>query len=316
LNANGDSWGQVLANPSISAVICTHNRYEFLTGSIASLLAQDTGREDLEIIVVDNSTDPKSARKFGDEYAALDNFHYVYEPTPGLSNARNVGARLASAPIIAYIDDDAIASPQWARAILAAYDKFGKDAAVVGGPVRPIWLKPRPEWFKQEFEGFFSIVDRGNECRELLPEEWLAGCNISFRREILLSVGGFSINLGRGGALSLLSNEETRILDVIRANGKKIIYAPGAVADHYVDATRTSPDWLKRRIAWQAVSDVLSKPEMSAEAADLVSNRFNLLSRLGRAFYFSNIINRKKRVDSIDRDRIYNTILVLLCRGS
>jgi glucosyl-dolichyl phosphate glucuronosyltransferase len=225
-------------------------------------------------------------------------------------------ARAASAPIIAYLDDDAIASPQWARAIIAAYEKFGKDAAVVGGPVRPIWLKPRPEWFKQEFEGFFSIVDWGNECRELLPEEWLAGCNISFRRDVLLSVGGFSISLGRGGALSLLSNEEIFVLELIRASGGKVIYAPGVAVDHYVDASRVNPDWLKRRIAWQAVSDALSSPEMAIDLANAASSRFNLISRLGRAIYFSNIINRKNRVDSIDRDRIYSTILVLLSRGS
>jgi glucosyl-dolichyl phosphate glucuronosyltransferase len=82
-----------LANPLISTIICTRDRHEFLAGSIKSLLAQDLRREDLEIIVVDNSTNRDFARAFGNEYAGLDNFHHFYEATPGVSNARNVGAR-------------------------------------------------------------------------------------------------------------------------------------------------------------------------------------------------------------------------------
>lgn len=302
--------------PAISAIICTHNRYDLLPSAIRSLAEQDIDRSALEIVVVDNSSDTQAAEAFGQRYAGVQNFRYIVETTPGLSNARNVGARVASGQIIAYIDDDAIAAPQWAREIVAAYDVFGGAAAIVGGPVRPIWLTQRPTWLTKDLEGFFSIVDRGTHLRELGADEWLAGCNLSFDRETLLSSGGFDRGLGRVGAISLLSNEELHMVDTIRSRGGKIIYAPHAIVDHKIDPSRVNPEWLKRRIAWQAVSDALSHPQSSLQRATIVSDRYKALSRFKRAFYFANLLNRKQRVDAADLDRIYNTVLLLLCRGN
>ena len=302
--------------PAISAIICTHNRYKSVSATISSVLSQDVDRQDFEIIVVDNSTDAEQAREFGARYDGIENFRYVHEPIPGLSNARNIGARLASAPIIAYLDDDAIAPPQWLRELSLGYQKFGDKAVIVGGPVEPVWVTPRPHWLTGDLEGFFSIVDHGSEMRELLPHEWLAGCNYSIRRDWLFAAGGFSTELGRKGALSLLSNEETLVSESVRAKGGKIIYVPGAGVKHYIDPSRTSADWLKRRIAWQAVSDVLSRPQESLRRAEVASYRFNRYSWLGRAIFFANLLRRRKQISVIDFDRIYHAILILLCRGS
>lgn len=303
-------------NPVLSAVICTHNRHKSVSATINSVLAQDIDRQDYEIIVVDNSTDAEEARLFGAQYNGMENFRYVHESIPGLSNARNVGAQLARAPIIAYLDDDAIAPPQWLRELSLGYQKFGDRTAIVGGPVEPVWVTPRPDWLTSDLEGFFSIVDHGSEIRELLPHEWLAGCNYSIRRDWLFAAGGFSTELGRKGALSLLSNEETQVSESVRARGGKIVYVPGAGVKHYIDPSRTSADWLKRRIAWQAVSDVLSRPQEALRRAEVASYRFKRYSWLGRAIFFANLVCRRKQISSYDLDRIYHTILILLCRGS
>jgi hypothetical protein len=112
--------GGILANkPALSAVICTHNRYQSVSATIRLLLAQDIDRQDYEIIIVDNSTDADAARRFGAQYRDLANFRYVYEPAPGLSNARNVGADLATAPAQA---PDGLASG------------FGRSLAAAGSP--------------------------------------------------------------------------------------------------------------------------------------------------------------------------------------
>ncbi len=303
-------------NPVLSAVICTHNRYKSVSATINSVLAQNIDRQDYEIIVVDNSTDAEQAQQFGAQYDGIENFRYVRESIPGLSNARNVGAHLALAPIVAYLDDDAVAPPQWLRELSLGYQKFGDRAAIVGGPVEPVWAMPRPHWLTSDLEGFFSIVDHGGEIRELLPHEWLAGCNYSVRRDWLFAAGGFSTELGRKGALSLLSNEETLVSESIRAKGGKIIYVPGAGVKHYIDPSRTSADWLKRRIAWQAVSDVLSRPQEALRRAEVASYRFNRYSWLGRAIFLANLLRRRKQISLLDFDRIYHAILILLCRGS
>ena len=157
-------------NPALSAVICTHNRHKSVSATINSVLAQDIDRQDYEIIVVDNSADAEQARQFGAQYDAIENFRYVHEPIPGLSKARNVGAHLALAPIVAYLDDDAVAPPQWLRELSLGYQKFGDRAAIVGGPVEPVWVTPRPHWLTSDLEGFFSDRrswqrDPLNSCR-------------------------------------------------------------------------------------------------------------------------------------------------------
>lgn len=284
--------------------------------AIDSLVAQDLGKDQFEIIVVDNNDDPARAAEFGARYAGIDCLRYIHEPVPGLSTARNAGAQMARGAILAYLDDDAIAPPNWLRELQAGYRKFGEAAAIAGGPVDPVWVTPRPRWLTKKFEGMFTIVDWGGDCREIGSKEWLAGCNYSIRRDQLLALGGFVTHLGRKGGLSLLSNEELEITDAVREQGGKIIYVPTARVKHRIDPSRVSADWVKRRIAWQAVSDVLSQPDESLEKATNASNNFVCLSRIGRAILFSRLLDRKKAISIADYARIYYSILILLTRGS
>jgi glucosyl-dolichyl phosphate glucuronosyltransferase len=302
---------------AFSAIICTRDRYDLLPTAIDSLVAQDLDKGRFEIIVVDNGDDAQRAVDFAGRYAGVKNLSFVHEPVPGLSVARNTGARLARGDILAYLDDDAIAAPNWLRELLAAYEKFGEAAAIAGGPVEPIWVTPRPKWLTKNFEGMFTIVDWGGACREVDYREWLAGCNYSIRRDRLLALGGFPTNLGRkGGGLSLLSNEEIEISDAIRRQGGKVIYAPAARVKHRVDPSRVNADWIKRRIAWQAVSDVLTWPDQSLQNATTASKNFARLSRVGRGILFSSLLDRKEDVSLADYARIYYSILILLTRGS
>ena len=47
---------------------------------------------------------------------------YVLEPRPGLSHARNRGMSVASAPLVAFIDDDAIPATDWLERLTAAFE--------------------------------------------------------------------------------------------------------------------------------------------------------------------------------------------------
>ncbi|NER82552.1 MAG: glycosyltransferase family 2 protein, partial [Leptolyngbya sp. SIO1D8] len=79
-------------SPRISAIICTHNRDDYLGAAIDSLLVQDF--PDYEVIVVDNaSTD--TTRAVVEARLPNPQLHYIYEETLGLSVARNAGAQAA-----------------------------------------------------------------------------------------------------------------------------------------------------------------------------------------------------------------------------
>ncbi|HYF06364.1 MAG TPA: hypothetical protein VD970_02000, partial [Acetobacteraceae bacterium] len=117
-------------------------------------------------------------------------------------------------------------------------------------------------WLPDALVPALTVVDLGPERRALRAGEWVAGANIAFRREALLAHGGFAVNLGRiGGAASLLSNDETDLIERIAAAGGIVVYEPAAEVEHFVPPERLTQAWFRRRMAWQAVSDYLRRPD-------------------------------------------------------
>ena len=205
----------------IAAAVCTYDRYDALPRAVESLLAQTPPSGDFGVLVVDNSPDHEKARAFGARYVGEPRVTYLVETTPGLSNARNVATGACGAELLAFMDDDAVASPDWLARIVEAFETCGPDAAVVGGKVVARWQAPRPPWLRERNFGYLSLVDWGGSLRVAKRDEWLAGTNLAYRVEALRAAGGFSTLLGRVGSHShLLSNEEIELAGRIRARGR------------------------------------------------------------------------------------------------
>lgn len=252
----------------ISVTICTYNRYDCLAKAIESVQNQTFSQEKYKILIIDNSPDYEYAQKIQEKYHNPPFLIYHIERIPGLSNARNVAAKLCETEFITYIDDDAIASPEWLEKIVEGFDSFGTDAAVLGGRVDPIWEIERPAWLDDTLVSYVSVVNWGGEIRVAKPDEWFAGANISFRTQDVLENGGFDVSLGRtGGGTSLMSNEEIQLLNKIKSKGKLTIYAPEAKVDHLVEKKRLNKAWFRKRVAWQAVSDYQMNPEKTIQDA-------------------------------------------------
>jgi len=137
----------------ISVQIMTFNRDEALRRTVASVLAQRGIDPALfEILIVDNS--PKASARATVASLAQDArkagvlMRYVHEATAGIPNARNAGVRSCQTELIAYIDDDEEAEPDWLANLYAALKRYGADAIV--GPVRSIFddtsLREDPFW--------------------------------------------------------------------------------------------------------------------------------------------------------------------------
>ena len=316
-DANRFSGSPVLPSPerseiALSAVICTYNRYDLLPAAIESLVKQDLPADSFEIIVVDNSPDQAGAARFGQRYAGLSNLNYLAEPKPGLSNARNKGAAAALGRIVAFIDDDARACPSWAKELLHAHAVFDGRAGIVGGPIVPRWTDEKPAWIGEPLLSYLTVIDLGHELRELSAGEWLAGCNISYDRVSLIAAGGFSTRLGRmGSGSTLLSNEEIEASERVRAMGKLAIYTPKAVVEHVIPPDRLTQSWFRRRAAWQAVSDLLSEPELAPDLAAIALQRLSERSDGGPLFGAL----RSGAVLKRDMDLAYSLVITALCAG-
>jgi GT2 family glycosyltransferase/glycosyltransferase involved in cell wall biosynthesis len=249
-----------LLPPKATIVVCTYNRYQYLAALLAKLERQKADFT-YEILIVDNSDDETAKANF---YGAMQFTHMarvVPSFPPGLSRARNVGLQAAKGEYVAFVDDDTEPGPDWLRGNIDIFEKHD-DAAVVGGPIFPIWPIERPEWVPRKYEDALAIINLGNEKREL-KYEYLYGANICFRVDALRSIGGFREHLGRQGAVGLLGNEELQVQDELRKKGHSIWYAPKGGLSHHVHQGRIDRGWFRRRMTWQAVSDALTMDGLS-----------------------------------------------------
>ena len=122
-----------LNSPLISVIIPHLNQPDFLQECLASLDAQTLPRSDFEIIVVDNG----SAQL---PFAVIDRHQpakLLQESRPGPGMARNRGAEEAAAPILAFIDADCRAHPDWLKNAVATI-KAAEEHIILGGDVQ-IW---------------------------------------------------------------------------------------------------------------------------------------------------------------------------------
>ncbi|WP_129670934.1 glycosyltransferase family 2 protein [Candidatus Chloroploca sp. Khr17] len=225
----------------ITAAICTHNRAALLPAAIESLLAQTLPPDAYEVLVIDNAcTDetPQVIRRYLDAASNV-TLRSAGQPHLGLSHARNLAVEMAAGEVIAFLDDDAAANPEWLAAILDAY-AMHPEAWAVGGKVLPQWEHQRPDWLTDDLLPQLSMLDLGDVLRTLAIGEELYGANCSFRRRAFAELGLFRTDLGRQGA-HLLGSEESELQQRIRQRGKCLMYTPHAVVYHRVIAKRLQP---------------------------------------------------------------------------
>jgi len=242
-----------MSDPQVSAIICTHNRDEYLGAAIDSLLQQDF--YNYEVIVVDNASGDRT-REIVEERLSNPRLNYVYQPIVGLSIARNTGAKEALAPILAYLDDDAVATPFWLKAIYNAFQSNEK-LAIAGGKVILSWPDhfKLPKWFSPELTEKLGAYDLGNAIVYINnPALTPRGLNYSVRRTFLEQIGGFDVNLGRVGK-KLLSNEELHMTKLALQRGWQVAYLPDAVVVHNIPPERLEPSWFLNRSWWQGMSE-------------------------------------------------------------
>lgn len=231
------------AAPTIAVVVCsfTTERLPVLTDAIESLHAQTPPHR--VVLVVDHSPELlEEARRRWPELKIVAN-----REKQGLSGARNSGVAEAEADVVAFLDDDAIAEPDWLERLAGAY--ADPDVLGVGGAVHPRWVEGKPGWFPPEFDWVVGCTHSGMPG-ELSPVRNLVGANMSFRREALLEVGGFSHELGRVGTLPV-GCEETDLSIRIgqRWPRAKILYDPAAAVDHVVPPARARVSYFLERCA-------------------------------------------------------------------
>ena len=270
---------RVMSDIKVSVIVCTYNRCALMREAILSLIEQDIDKNSYEIIVVDNnSTDDTKHVVEEISKGEMPVLKYIREDRQGLSYARNRGAREASGEIVAYIDDDAIAEKGWLKGLLDVYRNF-PDAGIVGGRIDPVWLHEKPSWITKNMEVAYTILNYGNEIKEISFPKTPFGANLSVKRDVFLSLGGFSTQLGRKAA-SLISNEELYLCYLVEQNNKKLYYTPNAVVHHKVFPERLNRRFLFKRAYAQGISNILLERELKQNQGVSWSNDLKDLKKV------------------------------------
>jgi glycosyltransferase involved in cell wall biosynthesis len=120
-------------NPKVSVIIPTYNRDELLRETLLQLTRQTLPADEFEVIVADDGS-CDGTREVVDSFSGRLQLGYYFQEDLGyrLGAVRNGGARLATAPVLCFLDTGAIAGPGFVRGHLAEHDDDTVHAAVVG----------------------------------------------------------------------------------------------------------------------------------------------------------------------------------------
>jgi glycosyltransferase involved in cell wall biosynthesis len=227
----------------LSVAICTYNRADILAKAIDSLVNQTADKQTYEVVIVDNASQDNT-EAVARSYSSRLNLHYVYEARQGLSHARNRAIESARGKYLGYIDDDIRLCPDWVERTLFIISSSAPD--VFGGPIFPIYENKKPAWFMDKY----ATVSWGDKGHYLKRNEYLSGCNIVFKKELLERLRGFDPLFGMDGESLGYHEESELMLRAVKANPSlKIYYDPQLIVRHLVRKAKMSVFWHIRRCA-------------------------------------------------------------------
>jgi glycosyltransferase involved in cell wall biosynthesis len=202
--------------PAVTVVVPTRGRAAYLEVTLESLLRQRT-RTPHEILVVDDgATDatPDVARRAGIRCVS-------HGERRSLNAARNTGIHEARAALIAFVDDDVVAPPDWLEQVARGAERH-PAADAFGGPIRARFEGPVPRGCGRE-DPPITTLDLGEQDREA---EMVWGANFAVRRSAVERIGPFDERLVRP------HGDEEEWLERLRAAGGRIVYLARAGLDH------------------------------------------------------------------------------------
>ena len=218
----------------VGVVICTTSaaRRRMLDDLVASIAAGSKHPAEISIVVDRN---PELLA----DLAAV-NWPIPAKVVPsdgsGLAAARNTGWRSVRAPLVAFIDDDGLASATWLEELLEAARRHHAD--IVGGRIEPRWTAGEPRWYSRRLGwvvgcSYDGLPESPAEVRNVI------GCNMLMSRDLLERLGGFETTLGRSG-VGLDGCEETELCIRAGRAGARVILIPGAGVEQVLPESRGS----------------------------------------------------------------------------
>ena len=236
------------SDPRLSVVVTSYSteRLKDIYDVLDSLKAQ-TLRGMETLFVAEKSQDLCQQVEAYAESSAMLVRTIFHEGPLGMSGARNLGIREATGSIIAFIDDDALAFPEWASCIVKTF--ADESIIAVTGPAMPLWVDGETAWLPKELYWIIGCTDWVQlDSLEDARNVW--GMNMAFRREAFELAGAFSTDIGGVHSQRLHGEEVELSLRVRSKTGKRIVYNPEVRVMHKVYSGRLSLRWIAKTSYW------------------------------------------------------------------
>lgn len=176
---------------------------------------------------------------------SLKNMRLIFNPeNKGLSYSRNIGIKNSHGSIIAFIDDDAVPTANWAKYIIETFDEDSLIGAVTGD-VTPKWEFDSMSWFPRELHWMLSCsyVMTPTKKQEF---ERAFGTNMAFKRDVFSTIGMFDVNLGLNSK-RWVGGEDSDMFLRVKKFGMKIVFNPNIIVYHKVYRYRIKIKSLAKR---------------------------------------------------------------------
>lgn len=290
----------------VSVVACTHtvDRRPLLLDLVASI-ARGTLQPTEVVIVVDRN--PALLESLSSNAWPLP-VRVIASPGSGLAAARNAGWQAAASRLVAFIDDDAVASETWLAELVEAIDRHAAD--IVGGSISPQWAGgSAPSWYTPLL-GWIVGCSYDGMPTEPARVRNVIGCNMLFKRDLLERLGGFEVGLGRTDT-GLAGCEETELC--IRANraGASVVLIPGAPVSQVLPMDRKRLGYAVRR-GWGEGRSKRRLVALHGEVLGTETTYTRTLIRTALGLVASGVVHR--RLD--DLRRAVALVLVLGATGT
>ena len=231
----------------LSIIICSYNRASYISDALTSLYNQSSELDNFEVIIVDNnSTDnTKEVYAIWRQTNTNGQFTFISETKQGASFARNTGATIAKGEWVCFMDDDAVATPNYVENILK-HIQNKPDAVGFGGRIIPKYIPSEPKWMSYYVSSLVGNFDYAPIACAFENGKYPLESNMIVKKSVYYQIGGFNVNLpGVVGTLRI-GGEGKELFYKILALGHIIYYDPAICVHHVVEVKKLTSEYMYR----------------------------------------------------------------------
>ena len=223
--------------PRVSVVVCSYNGARTIGETLAAL--ENLDYPDYEVLVVDDGSSDATST-IASKYAVS----LIRTENSGLSVARNRGLQAATGEIVAYIDDDAYPDRHWLKFLTATLIRNEQYAGVGGPNLAPPGDGRMADCIANSPGGPVHVL-LSDQIAEHIP-----GCNMAFKRDRLLAIGGFDRQFRVAG-------DDVDVCWRMQDRGWTLAFAPTAVVWHHRRNSITR--YFRQQIGYAQAEALLAK---------------------------------------------------------